>query len=282
MKKIYLTIAVVVLMLFSISAIAQDRQPVELSLGGVKTELKNSAINFGIKYIRDLFEAASTSTFKAGNKHLFDIGTEFNINSGTKDAFSSIDVKVQGLLMFFDTIKIAGIESVNTSQFFNVVPFSIGMETNNRFDVANGILEVGYVPYYQNISNFPKILRSTKIGVFFQTGKKFDIGNSSEIPMGGAIDESKENIGDEILRIKGSLAIDTKNLFAKSMIGLSGGVDYWYDLLNTEVYYTLSGKLRFYTSKDKLNFFDFKYQKGSGAPNFNQGDEFGIGLTVTF
>ena len=28
--------------------------------------------------------------------------------------------------------------------------------------------------------------------------------------------------------------------------------------------------------------FDFQYQKGSGEPNFNEGDQYVLGLTVTF
>jgi hypothetical protein len=52
--------------------------------------------------------------------------------------------------------------------------------------------------------------------------------------------------------------------------------------MNSEIYYTLEAKVRFYLSQQKDKFFDFEYQKGSGAPNFNQGDQFGIGLTVTF
>lgn len=42
----------------------------------------------------------------------------------------------------------------------------------------------------------------------------------------------------------------------------------------------LMGKIRFYFSDDK--FFDLEYQKGSGAPNFNEGDQYGLVLTVTF
>jgi hypothetical protein len=69
--------------------------------------------------------------------------------------------------------------------------------------------------------------------------------------------------------------------FGGAGVGLAGKADCWYDFLNGEVYYTIQGKLRFYLTQNKDKFFDFKYQKGSGAPNFNQGDQFGMGLTVT-
>lgn len=40
------------------------------------------------------------------------------------------------------------------------------------------------------------------------------------------------------------------------------------------------GTLRVYVSKDR--YFDFTFERGSGAPNFNKGDQFSANLTGTF
>ena len=87
-----------------------------------------------------------------------------------------------------------------------------------------------------------------------------------------------------IFRIKGSFAIDTKSLINISGVGVGlwGSADAWYDILNSEIYYRLEGTVRFFLSANKDKFFSLNYQKGSGAPNFNQGEQFGMGLTVTF
>lgn len=147
---------------------------------------------------------------------------------------------------------------------------------------------MGWVPWYQTQGNrrTPKLLKYTKFGIFLQGGYKFDIDTDStqRIPIGGEVDESKEKTDNAIFRAKGSFGIDTKSLFEISGIGIGliGNIDTWYDFLNSEIYYSINGKLRFYLTESKDKYFDFKYQKGSGAPNFNQGDQFGMGLMVTF
>lgn len=263
-------------------AYAQDK-PLELSIGSIKTELKKNAIDFGIKYVESIDSLIKRKgIFLAGKTSLFQATPEINVQSGTEDAFSSIDIKLQGLFIFFKTTTVAGIMTPCTDCLLHTLPIATGIETNNNFNVINGILEVGYMPWYQSMQKMPRLIRSTKIGVFVQGGQKFDWSNVDNTPIGGELDESKEKIDEAIFRVKGTFAIDTKNLFPKSSIGIVGGADGWYDMLNDEIYYTLSGKLRFYFSNNKKRFFDIKYQKGSGAPNFNQGDQYGMGLTVTF
>lgn len=285
MKKLFLTIAILIIAC-SHSAFAQDK-PLELSIGTIKTELKQNAIDFGVRYVKSL-----DSLFKeqdillAGRNSLFQATPEFNVQSGTNDAFSSIDVKMKGLLMFFKTTTVDDIKTPCTNCYMHLLPVSIGIESNNTFTSMNGILEFGYVPWYQSpmMTKIPSWIKHTKIGVFLQAGYKFNIDSTGVNTVGGQIDESKERLNSEIFRTKGSFAIDTKSLFELNGVGvgLVGGADVWYDFLNSEVYYTISGKARFYLTQSKDKFFDLKYQKGSGAPNFNQGDQFGIGLTMTF
>ena len=82
----------------------------------------------------------------------------------------------------------------------------------------------------------------------------------------------------------GGFGIETKSLFHISGVGvgLVGNADGWYDFLNSQIYYTVQGNLRLYLTAGEDKYFDFQYQKGSGAPNFNQGDQYGIGLTISF
>lgn len=265
---------------------AQEK-PLEISLGTIKTELKQNAIDFGIRYVQSL-----DSLFKrqdillALDKSLFQVTPEFNVQSGTNDAFSSIDVKLSGLFMFFKTTTVAQQITPCTDCFMHLLPISAGVETNNTFSTINGIVEFGYVPWYQSpmMSKVPKWMKHTKIGIFLQAGYKFNIDTTNTSIVGGQIDDSKEAVDNSIFRAKGSFAIDTKSLFEINGVGVGivGSTDGWYDFLNSEIYYTIKGSARFFLTQSKDKYFDLKYQKGSGAPNFNQGDQFGIGLTMTF
>ena len=77
------------------------------------------------------------------------------------------------------------------------------------------------------------------------------------------------------------LSADTKLLYSAMVERLAlSDANGWYDILNKTTYFSLEGKLRFFVGKNR--YFDFVYQKGSGAPNFNKGDQYGINLTVGF
>ena len=197
------------------SAFAQDK-PLELSVGTIKTELKQNAIDFGVRYVKSL-----DSLFKeqdillAGRNSLFQATPEFNVQSGTNDAFSSIDVKMKGLLMFFKTTTVDGIKTPCTNCYMHLLPVSIVIESNNPFTSMNGIFEFGYVPWYQSpmMTKVPSWVKHTKIGVFLQAGYKVNIDSTGVSSVGGQIDESKERLNSEIFRTKGSFAIDTKSIF---------------------------------------------------------------------
>lgn len=267
----------------SIQVFAQE-SPLSVKLGAIKTDLKENALNVGISYLKSLDSLWEKQDFLYDrDKSLFLITPDINIQSGTMDAFSSVSIKATGLWMLFDTIKIAGQITPNTGKTFHTFPMSIGIETNNNFDIINGIFEVGYVPWYQSHSaGIPDWIKRTKFGIFLQGGYKFELDTTGVNKTGGEVNNSKEEINNPIFRAKASFGINTGSLINLNYlkIGLVGLANGWYDLINQEIYYMLEGKVRFYLSDDK--FFDFEYQKGSGAPNFNKGDQYGIGLTVTF
>ena len=286
MKNI-IPIAFVTTILFANTQLFGQEKPLQIDLSTIKTELKQNAISVGINYVKSLDSLFKVrDIFVPNNNSLFQITPQFNVQTGTSDAFSSINAKITGLFMTFRDTTIAGQKTPNTARGFQTFPISLGVETNNKFNIINGIIEAGWVPWYQTQGNkrTPKWLKSTKFGIFIQGGYKFGVDNTGITSVGGEKDESKEKVDDPIFRAKSSFGINTNSLFELSGVGvgLVGNADAWYDFLNGQVYYTAQGKVRFYLTQNKDKFFDFKYQKGSGAPNFNEGDQYGLGLTVTF
>ena len=272
--------------LFFSQAIDAQEKAIQIDLGTIKTELKQNAISIGVNYIKSLDSLFKNQDFLfAQSNSLFQLTPQFNVQTGTADAFSSINAKMTGIYMTFHDTAIAGIKTPDTSRGFQTYPLSAGIETNNKFNVINGIIEFGWVPWYQTQGNkrTSKLLKYTKFGIFIQGGYKFSVDTTGITAVGGETDQSREKANNAIFRAKGSFGVDTKNLFEFSGagVGLVGNANGWYDFLNGQVYYTIQGKLRFYLTQNKDKFFDFIYQKGSGAPNFNQGDQFGMGLTVT-
>ena len=286
MKNLFSTI-LLILVFLSLPFLSQAQEkPVKLNISTIQTELEQEALSLGIEYVQSLDSLFKKQDILVAQKNsLFQLTPAFDIQTGTNDAFSSITAKLSGILMTFKDTTIAGVVTPNTSRGFQTFPLSVGFETNKQFSIINGIAEIGWVPWYQTVGNkkTPEWLKHTKFGVFLQSGYKFEV-DTSQVLVGGEIDESSENVEDVIFRAKGSFGIDTETLFELSGVGvgLVGNADGWYDFMNSEIYYTLEAKVRFYLSQQKDKFFDFEYQKGSGAPNFNQGDQFVIGLTVTF
>lgn len=257
---------------------------VKLNVGGVKTDLKQTAINLAFSYVHNLDSIYGGQDLMVYGKRSYLIITpDVEFRTGTADAFSSIIAKATGLFAKFRTTTVEGIETPDADKTIHVFPVSVGIETSNRFDFLNTLLEVGYQPYYQSeTSNAPEWTRHTQFGVYLQGGYKFKLDSATNKPTGGQVDESLEKADDAILRAKGSLVIDTKAIIKLSgiNIGLVGDGSAWYDFLNGKIYYKAAGVARVYLSPQ--TYFDFEYSKGSGAPNFNTGDQWGVGLTIAF
>lgn len=254
----------------------------ETGLGIAQTALKKNAMNFAIDYSKKLDSIASI--FKANRSSTISFTPEIKVLLGSEDAFNGITAKYCGNIMVFRKTTIAGIEVPDLSRAFNNFPVSIGTETNRNFSFVNGILEAGYIPWYQNSLKVNKYLRQTKVGIFIQGGYKFALNDSITVEQGGSRDQSLEKLNDNIFRIKAVFGFEPKFYFDKEKkeFGVSpiGRASIWYDALNNEVYYNLVGKIRFMLKKDY--YFDFGYEKGSGAPNFNEGEQFTANLGVRF
>ena len=271
-------LAIMIILFLSIPAKSQ----LTVEIGAGKTDLRDNALTIAVTYLKS-FDSIwkNNDYFIAGKNSAFSLSPELNLQTGTEDAFSSVTLKVTGLFMKFKTVDVGGIETPNTGAVFQTFPISAGIETNNLFNTLNGIIEAGWVPWYQNATNSP-IIKRTKFGVFLQAGYKFFLDSAGTKAVGGEIDESEERPDRSIARAKGSFSIDTKTIATINnlRVGLVGSADVWYDIVNSAVYHRVEGRGRFYLDAEK--YIDLIYQKGSGAPNFNSGDQFGVGLTITF
>lgn len=279
LKKTVRDLAASLICFLAMISFSFGQKPLQLTVGAVKTDGKSSALAIGVTYLPSLsFTGKQRLTF--GKNSVFSINPNLEIQSGTADAFSSITAKITGLLLTFKTTQNGEIVLPDVSKVFFAFPFSLGVETSNRFDFINALFETGVVPWYQSATT-ETWLRHTKIGFFVQAGYKFRMDSAALAATGGQVDESSEDIDRGIFRLKGSIGADTKAILTIQglKLGLVGSADGWYDILNSAVYYKVIGAMRVYLTGD--NYLDLQYQRGSGAPNFNTGDQFGLGLTIS-
>lgn len=252
-----------------------------LDLAATKTDLKNNAITVGISYLRSLDSVyGGTEFFVPGKRSFFMITPDVDIVTGTEDAFSSIVIKASGLFNTFKTTEVAGLITPDYNKTFHTFPASLGFEANNLFNNINGILEVGWVPYYQSYGrSSPDWVKKTSFGLFLQAGYKF---TSDSVGIGGEVYEGEEKEESGIARVRGTFKVDTDKLLKLEgmNIGLIGTADGWGDAVNSAFYYKVEGRARVFLT-DQL-FLDFIISKGSGAPLFNEAEQFGIGVSMDF
>jgi len=275
MKKFFLTI-----LIFAAGSLVAAQES-NVSVGYVQTTLEKNAVNFAVDYAKKL--QPNLELFKAGSRSLYSFTPDLKILVGSNDVFNGITAKYVGNIMVFDTTSVAGVHGIpDLSRTFHNFPVSVGMETNQTFSFINGLVEAGYVPWYQTDKRISSIIRQTKVGIFLQGGYKFSTSDTTRLS-GGATDQSNENIQGNILRAKLIIGFSPVIYFDKAkQLGVSviGNSTTWYDILHSRIYYKLEGKLRLLIAKDY--FVDFGYEKGSGAPNFNQGEQFTANLAVRF
>lgn len=270
------------------AAIAQNNN--SITIGQItNTSAGKQAIQLLMNYTKeDLIP--SLNTFKVGENSIFRFSPEINFQSGGEDAFNGSNVKFYGNWMKFKLTKIDGIDSVpDLGDFFHNVAFGGGLETNKDFSSTNGLLEIGYIPWYSNMrklkgNTLGKILASTKLGVFIQTGYKFkspndSILNANNIKIGN-LDQSKEKQDNGLFRLKAQFKFSPKQKINQDLaIGIRGQATFWYDAINNANYQRIDGAFVIYYNKLTI---DTKYEKGSNAPNFNQGEQFSTNLSITF
>lgn len=279
---------------FSFSVCAEENTPLSISLGTVRTEAEASAVRFAIDYLEELdlnIENSEISSDGQSGSYLF-LTPELSIQSGDQDNFNGLIAKITGNYMLFDVDHDdIGVPTVASGNLVNVIPVSFGFESDEDFSTVSSIVEVGYVPWYLGNHKY-KLGINPKVGFFLQGGYKFDVKRDSN-QSGGDRDESAESPDSGLFRIKAAGGIDIPLLSLNDRkvsflparktarsINFMADLAGWYDIVNSEIYHKVNTTLRFSLTKDKH--FDLKYENGSGAPNFNEGEQFSANLTIQF
>lgn len=277
-------------------AAAAGAQEGRLSLGSVRTDAEARAVRIAAEYLSNLGplfrgSGAPAATGAAGWWLL--VRPEAQLLTGDEDAFDGVVVKLTGNYARFRAKRLPpaapgqapGPWVMDWERSWLAVPVSAGMESDGAFRRVNALAEVGVVPI------FPGQFRGTtryRVGAFLQGGYKFRAdgaeqggGGGAAADGGGAADESEEAVESALARAKLDARLDVPIRVARQLsLRLIGNGSGWYDLVNTTTYFRVEGILRIPLAR--AQHFDLTYERGSGAPNFNRGEQFSANLTIAF
>lgn len=284
---------VIFLFILSASLLTAQDDKITMSVGPAATDAKQAAIAMGLKLFDSYGAIMNSTQIVAGDKWYMYMAPQVSTDYGSGDVFDGFIIKGTGMFRFYSPTSIAGITVVDEKKLSWVVPFSVDMETNKDFKNFNIIGEIGLIPWYKTIANANhinnKILRQlcsyTNVAAFVQGGNKLGKNGSSDslsVSEGTAV-QSRESIDGGICRLKlmanfsPTLLKASKEDFA---IRLKGEATYWYDFINRANYYQVIVNLNIQVIKNLG--LDVGYQRGSGAPNFNEGGQFAGKLNLSF
>jgi len=277
----------------------------DMAVQALRTEAENAAIGFAADLLKNPAEifhtncslgAISAGTCNQGRTTgwLFDLSPNIQTNTGSEDAFQSIVGKISGNFMVFslEKLEFSPVPLPDLSKPLHVFPLSAGVETTRNADVLNAVAEIGYVPYHlgsrgQFGDNQLRLGINPRVGFFAQGGKR--VRDDAEFDIGGRADESAEQDGDAIGRLKSIFSMQLN--FPMTLMGFRTGLVIeptatgWYDLINNDVYYSLelsTSIVLLDTGTERKTLWEFTVQKGSGEPLFNEGTQFGTGLKLVY
>ena len=270
----------VVLFLICGSLFPSSRDPFNVALGLLRTASDNlsarAVIGFSEKYVRPVEKYN-------GSGMVFQLSPEVHVEAGADDSFSSITIKARGLFLLFhkktlgmeDELPEAGpLEIPDLGKLFHAIPISVGVESDSQLRNIAALLEVGWSPMLYPEQKPFKLGENVKFEFLVQTGYKFKVSDATNAD-GGLEDQSAESPNKGLARLKAVLEVK-QNI--GSRIGIRGDVAGWYDLINNAFYHRLDFTVRLTMFPGKH--FDLKYQNGSGAPNFNKGNQFSANLAL--
>jgi hypothetical protein len=245
--------------------VAAEPGPISLSLGSVRQAAQQAALSYGFNYVANLAAGADTS-IKAGRNWFFRWAPEVDIAAASGNAHSRITARASANWCAFGLTDVAGITTPNTAGVLHDVLGSAGFETTDALDAVAGIAEVGYVPW------LPKAVRWIGVGVFLQGGYQRHLFEPDTT--GGRVAPPE----GAVLRARGRLSAEGRfPKSAKRALGLAVRGESWYDFLDHRLHYSAQGIVRFYLDRDLS--VDLAYERNSGAPAFEEGNQFGVGLT---
>lgn len=231
--------------------------------------------------IGDIFLVKAPRAVAGARLTIVDLSPEIELQVGNEDAFNGVVAKLAGNIIFGSITEVSGVLTPCATCFFHVLTLAGGVEADRGFDNTAFLLEAGYVPWYRNKLRNQGLLGGSSLALFVQGGYKADTGAVEEAT-GGAQDQSAEEPESALLRLRGEFVTAPVALLSlgEHEIQLVGEAIGWRDLLNGAWYHRLKGALRIQLIADQ--FFDFTYESGSGAPNFNQGDQFSANVVIAF
>ena len=262
---------------------AQTDQPTTLVLGTARTAAEAAAVRLAVSYAEQFVPVFKPGMVlpnsDSGTSYLLDFAPTVSIETGDNDAFNAVIAKFSGNAVWFHYKRLASIPVVDLDRVVHVVPVSAGFETDRRFDNVNALLEVGYTPLIPRKA----IFEGLRFGVFLQGGYKFRVDTTaSGSARGGARDQSGERPESGLFRAQANIRLEVPLITYQEVRGFRLLLDAsgWLDMAHTEWYHSLDATFKMPLTSDKS--FDFTYQNGSGAPNFNKGEQFSANLSFAF
>ncbi len=219
--------------------------------------------------------------------YFLDIAPDIEIRTGDESSFNAVIAKASANLVFFNTRDLnegqdPPIVVVDWERWTHVVPIAFGIEADDRFTFVNTIAEVGYTPFLLNnaLGDDYKLGLNPRAGVFLQAGGKWDTGGDART--GNAADESEEDTDGAILRLKADARVEIPLVrdALRRQINARLGATGWYDIAHGAWYDHYEAAL-LVELREHIEL-ELKFEDGSGAPNFNEGEQFGIGLAISF
>ena len=285
---VILFVALILMPFSSVPAEEDGNHPFELSFGTVRTDTDRGAINLYLSYREQIdenkiFASIGEDDFRISKGWLTGFSPELLIQTGGEDAFRRVLAKIRGNYFWPGEMSEGSEKKPEEPKSFLRFPLAIGFETDHRFDKLNLIGELGYEFIGRPVGK-NQMIKRPEVGLFLQTGYKFEIkDNLEDLEFGGAVDESEEDLNSFIMRaaLGGSAEIDIFHFVKdRQLIRFLPSGRVWYDIPNSEIYYRLDLILRLVLAPEKS--FDLRYELGSGEPNFNDGNQFSANFTLCF
>ena len=284
------TLIIAVALIFQSGYLLADEKNVstEISFATIRTELEQEALAYAISVL-PIVNKARIDDDKNG---LWYIVPDVQIQTGGNDSFQSFTAKLSGFT-FKPKYKVEDPDIIDWKKWTNIYVFSGGIESDRNSNAVTSLLELGWTPAGPlggfgcrdtTGGHFGLDDECGKGGVFLQGGYKFKNSNANQEVVvtdeaeGGNLDQSEEELDSGVARLKVNFIYN----FKSKTVSFKPNLDVWYDLVNSETYYKFEAPIKVQLSDDGKYQLEFKYQKGSGAPNFNKGDQFGVGLALQY
>lgn len=249
----------------------------ELSVGaGSKTGSDSASGQGQLKYEVPIgtFQGRSSCGKGVG---FYDFRPDVLIQYSDDSLFDSVQMGLDGVYGVTPCKVVDGRDEWNFLGLSHVFLFGAGIETDSKIENVNGILEIGYVPYYPGLFGESRIKYGPNVllGFFLQAGYKFDTGgdDGEDLENKGGSEVSDTEIGRAKTRLQLSFPLS-------DALELVGDFSLWYDFVNDDVYDKSEFGFRVKVAEDQ--FVDLLYNNGSGAPNFLTGEKFSASYTIRF